>query len=149
MRKLFLALFIAFSSLTTQAGNAELFTYDEQQLNQEFGTLNAVEDYVIQNEGATMADVKANTTLIAGDENPESFQGMASTLRGDGPPLGIPSFIWGCVLGWIGILIVYFIAEDRDETKKAFYGCLIGWGVGFIIYLIVWVVVLGSSFGSF
>lgn len=43
-----------------------------------------------------------------------------------GPPLGIPSFLWGCLLSWVGLLIVYFLTDrDKDESRKALWGCLI------------------------
>ena len=43
-----------------------------------------------------------------------------------GPPLGIPSFLWGCLLSWVGLLIVYFLTDrDRDESRKALWGCII------------------------
>jgi hypothetical protein len=60
--------------------------------------------------------------------------------------LGIPSFIWGCVLGWIGILITYLVTQDSEETKKALYGCLIGWVGGFLLYIIFVVLIFGGSF---
>lgn len=55
----------------------------------------------------------------------------------DGPPLGIPGFIWGFCLGLIGILIVLIAMSDSPDRKKhvtnAIYGCL-AWT---LIYLLI------------
>ncbi len=129
------------------ASDAELFKVDDQKINSEFADLNKLENYVNANEGVTLEEVQANNVNVLDglNENPESFQGMGSTLRGGGDsPLGIPPFVWGCVLGWVGILIVYFVAEDREMTKKAFYGCLVGGLVGGVIYVIYFFLVLSS-----
>ena len=51
-------------------------------------------------------------------------------------PVDIPSFIWGCVAGPVGVLVVYLVTEDNDETKKALLGCIL-WGVfvgGFFVF---------------
>lgn len=74
-------------------------------------------------EGTTNLDmVSSNSTL------PLSADG------GSAPPLGIPSFLWGCVFGIVGLALVYFLTDmDRDETRKALWGCVIAtliWGVG-------------------
>jgi hypothetical protein len=63
--------------------------------------------------------------------------------------LGIPSFAWGACLGVAGIAIVYFVADDRDETKKALIGCAVVEGGLFVVYVIVWVLILGSGFAAF
>jgi hypothetical protein len=73
--------------------------------------------------------------------------GVLSTLRGE-PPLGIPSFAWGACFGVAGIAIVYFVSDDRDETKKAFTGCVVVQGVVVLIY-IVYVVIVGASLFAF
>ena len=39
--------------------------------------------------------------------------------------LGIPSFLWGCVLGPTGVIITYLATKDSKEEKKALLGCLI------------------------
>jgi hypothetical protein len=149
MKKLLSIALVLVLTLTgrVMASDAELFKVDDQKINSEFADLNKLENYVNANEGVTLEEVQANNVNVLDglNENPESFQGMGSTLRGGGDsPLGIPPFVWGCVLGWVGILIVYFVAEDREMTKKAFYGCLVGGLVGGVIYVIYFFLVLSS-----
>jgi len=153
MKKLFLSALVVISALTGQvrASESDVFKVNDAQVNQEFAQLNKIEDFVLSHEGVSYDEMKSqNPDLVAGlSESPESFTGMGSTLRGGGEsPLGIPPFVWGCVLGWVGILIVYFVAEDKEMTKKAFYGCLVGGLVGLVIYVVYFVLVLGSAFGS-
>jgi riboflavin transporter FmnP len=39
---------------------------------------------------------------------------------------GIPSFLWGCVFSWVGVLVVYLVGQDKAETKSAIIGCVVG-----------------------
>jgi hypothetical protein len=149
MKKLLSIGLVLVLSLTGRvlASDAELFKVDDQKINNEFSDLNKLENFVNANEGVTLEEVQAkNLNVLDGlNENPESFQGMGSTLRGGGDsPLGIPPFIWGCVLSWVGVLIVYLIAEDREMTKMALYGCLAG-AVGWLVFSILYSVIWGAS----
>jgi hypothetical protein len=149
MKKLLSIALVLVFTLTgrVMASDAELFKVDDQKINNEFSDLNKLENFVNANEGVTLEEVQANNVNVLDglNENPESFQGMGSTLRGGGDsPLGIPPFVWGLCLGWVGILIVYFVAEDRELTKKAFYGCLVGGLVYGVIYIIYFFLVLSS-----
>jgi len=61
------------------------------------------------------------------------------------PALGIPGFWWGCVLGPVGILVVYLVTEnDKPEVKKALYGCLVSTGI-WVIFEVIWIVALGNA----
>ncbi len=62
--------------------------------------------------------------------------GMA---QNDEAPLGIAPFLWGCVLGWVGLLVVYLVTDgDKAQTKKALTGCLVGTGVEVALYLVLY-----------
>jgi hypothetical protein len=152
MKKLFLSALVVISALAGQvrASESDVFKVNDAQVNEEFAQLNKIEDFVLSHEGVSYDEMKSqNPELVAGlNESPDSFTGIGSSLRGGESPLGIPPFVWGCVLGWVGILIVYFVAEDREMTKKAFYGCLVGGLAGLIIYFVYFVLVLGTAFGS-
>jgi hypothetical protein len=150
MKKFFLSALVVIGALTGQvkASETDVFQVNDAQVNAEFAELNKLENFVVNHEGITYDEVVSNHSELTEGLNasPESFTGLGSTLRGGGEaPLGIPAFIWGCVLGWVGILIVYFVAEDREQTKKALYGCLIGWVGGFILYWIIVIAILGGS----
>lgn len=53
-------------------------------------------------------------------------------------PLGIPAFWWGCLLGWIGIILVYILTDsDKEQTGKAFKGFLVTLGTATVLFLII------------
>lgn len=58
-------------------------------------------------------------------------------MSGGEPPLGIPSFLWGCCLGVSGLIVVYIVTDnDREEVKKALNGCLVSGVVVIALYAI-------------
>ena len=131
------------SSLTTPAPvQVQALKYDEKSVNAEFEKLNKLEAFVNANEGTTLADVKETelTKDLKLDTN------VTATVAVGDLPANIPAFWWGCVLSWVGVLIVYLVTDkDRDQTKKALYGCLVNAGVWILWYVIV-VVALGRGF---
>ena len=143
-KKIFTLLFAAISTMSFATGNAELFQVDVQELTADFAQLNELESFVNANEGITIDEINFENPLVQNVANASDVLGVLASLRGDSP-LGIPSLVWGLCLSWVGVLIVYFVADDRDETKKAFTGCAIGAGI-YIIYFVVWVLVIGNSF---
>lgn len=140
MKKTFLTSVFAFVIAVTGtfAGNAELFSYDKMKLNNEFEKLNLLEDYVKHNTGITLKNLlEENNPLIADIKISNPF---SPAITFEEPPLGVPSFWWGCCFGLAGIAVVYFVTEDNDETREAFKGCVIGSLVGLVLYggLYVW-----------
>jgi hypothetical protein len=100
------------------------------------------------NEGVTLADVQSMNTILAaniltGEESPFSQESILRRRGGDAP-LGIPSFVWGFCLGVPGIAIVYFVAEDKDETMKALWGCVANTAIGLVVYIIYVVAVVNA-----
>lgn len=133
----------SFATFSAVAGNASLFQLDKNQVNAEMNQLTQVENYVASHEGVTLEQLKAsNSDIVNGLNLTESTSTLSALTDG---ALGIPSFIWGCVLGWVGILITYLVTQDSDETKKALYGCLVGWVGGFLLYIIFVVVIFGGT----
>jgi flagellar capping protein FliD len=129
--------------LSASAGNASLFQLNKNKVNAEMNQLSQVENYVASHEGVTLTQLKAeNSDIINGINLTESTSTLSALTEG---ALGIPSFIWGCVLGWVGILITYLVTQDSDETKKALYGCLIGWVGGFLLYIVFVVLIFGGT----
>jgi hypothetical protein len=128
MKKLILlavAMLLVVSS-NTFASNADLFSYDEQSMTEMFADLNELEAYVASNNDVSAAAL-----------NPFGFLGE--------PPLGVPSFLWGCVFGVVGLAIVYFVAEDPVETKKALWGCVTSSVVGILFYFVLWGVLFTTA----
>lgn len=145
-----LSIFLAITLLSAQslfayAGNGasvvtfdeSAFSFDEEILFAELEELNELDAYVETSEGVTFSDLeKEGNSLIANIENAAAPMGMA---EGGEPPLGIPSFLWGCVFGVVGLVIVYIMTDsDMDETKKAMWGCVASTAVGVVLYMVVW-----------
>ncbi|MBW6500517.1 MAG: hypothetical protein K0B05_03905 [Bacteroidales bacterium] len=131
-------------TITTNAPDLEesVFVLDQAAMDQAFSELDDLESFLSQNEGVTYADLQAaGSDLIANisDITAPMGQGAAS----DDPLFGIPAFWWGCVLGWVGLLLVYLLTDkDREQTRKAMTGCLISTGVGVVLsgiyYFWIW-----------
>lgn len=135
------ALIIAVSGVF--AGNADLFSYDRDQINDEFTELNMLENYVKINEGITLTSlVNENHPLIAGISVSNPFN---PAIPFSDVPLGIPSFWWGCCIGVWGVAVVYFVTEDKEETKIALKGCVVGTLVGVVLYFGVYIWALGYA----
>lgn len=107
---------------------------DEETLNEAMAELNELDEYLNDNEGVTFADLESSgSELILNVDNSSAPLGVDQENE---PPLGIPSFLWGCILGVVGILIVYIITDgDKDETKKALWGMLVWIGVWVVLYV--------------
>lgn len=130
------------SNDVTTPTQVEALKYDEKTINAEFEKLNKLEEYVNTNEGTTLADVKDSE--LAKDLKLDS--NVTSTVAAGDLPLNIPAFWWGCVLGLVGVLVVYIVTDqDKDQTKKALYGCLVWVGV-WLLWWIFAVLVAGGSF---
>jgi hypothetical protein len=145
MKKTLLTSVIAFVIAVTSvfAGNADLFSYDKNQLNNEFADLDMLENYVKINEGITLTSlINENHPLIAGISFSNPFN---LSMPFSEPPLGIPSFWWGCIIGVWGVAVVYFVTEDKEETKLALKGCVIGTLVWIILYFGLYVWALGYT----
>lgn len=146
MKKILLTLCAGlFITLLASANNADFFSYDADQVNQEMAQLQSLEDFVSTNSGITLANLQAENNALVNNLNfgSSEFGGIGS-LSGE-QALGIPSFLWGCVFNVAGVAIVYFITEDNDETKKAFIGCVVS-AAGYIVFWLFWAVLLGNTF---
>ncbi len=145
-----LSVFLAITLLASQsfsayAGNTASvvtfdeseFSFDEAALFAELEELNELDAFVETNEGITYSELEnEGSMLLTNIENTAAPMGMA---EGGEPPLGIPSFLWGCVFGVVGLVIVYIMTEnDMDETKKAMWGCVASTAVSVVLYLVIW-----------
>ncbi len=118
------------------------FNLDENAMNAALADLNELDAYLSQNEGVTYADLNAaGSDLIKNVSDISAPLGMPA--EGDDSLMGIPAFWWGCILGWVGLLLVYVLTDkDKEQTKKALTGCLIASGVYIVFYVVyaVWIV---------
>lgn len=131
-----IVIFIA-SSSNLLASNDELFSYNKETIASEFAELTALENYVQNNPSSTLSVLVADqNNLVTGLD---LYTSSSMGLSFGEPPLGIPSFLWGCAFGVVGVAIVYFMTEeDRAETKKSFYGCITSTVIYGVVYAVVW-----------
>ena len=132
---------LAITFVTAAEPQPEAFILNEEEIAAEFDQLNKIEKFV-QESDVTLEELQAqNADLVSGIELSSNSAGVLATMEA---PLGIPAFWWGCVLSWVGLLLVYVLTDqDKAETKQALIGCLVNAGV--IILLNVGLAVLGSG----
>ncbi len=118
MKKVLFSLVILFGMNSMFAGTANLFTYNAGKVTKALVNAEALDRYV------SKAVVSLDQMNPYANPVMATFRAESSNMMDDEPALGIPSFIWGFVLGWVGILIVYLVTEDNEETKKALWGCV-------------------------
>lgn len=139
LKSLLLFAAMTFVMSASFASKKDLFSVDEAKMNTEFNNLNELESKVKENKDLTYDELVKSGEVEKYNLNVNSMESPSSGM-GE-PPLGIPSFLWGCIFSWVGILIVYLISEDKEETKKALYGCL----VQGIIYIVIYVAAFASA----
>ena len=135
MKKLFASIFflVLSAGITLFANDSDLFKLDYSAVKAEFSQLDQLETMVTSNADVTYSNLMlTNSGLVA------SMRLVPESLLPGGdkyPVLGIPSFLWGCGLGIVGMLCVYIISDqDKVETKKALWGCITWTLVGSVLY---------------
>lgn len=135
MKKIF-SLITILALCFTVATAAEPINFDAQNIDAEFEQLNKIEKFVQNNEGTTLDNLKSQNSELLSNINLEAD--AASVVASSDLPAGIPAFWWGCVLSWVGLILVYVLTDkDSAQTKKALMGCLVGAGVWVIYYVLV------------
>ena len=120
-----------------------MVNFNEDAIYSEFQEIDALSDMLLSND--VSADEITDNTMLENVSMNASLPLSADEDGTTGPPLGIPSFLGGCVLSWVGILLVYFLTEEnKAETKKAVWGCV----AGAAAYILFYVVVYGASFAA-
>ena len=140
MKILFSILSVCLISLSGFSNYTELFSYNEQSLEKEMQMLQEIEDYIHLNPGTTYSQLEVcNPSMIcnlASDDDPTAPAGSVQ------PPLGIPSFYWGCCFGLSGVLIVALVTEDKEEIHKSLRGCTISAITYSVIVAIYFIIIL-------
>lgn len=129
----------AFSSRTTSSiTKSEIQSvteFDDSEIYAAFAEVSDLDQYLAQNDNKTYTDVsQENGTLLNGISASTTLPFTASS---DELVMGIPSFLWGCVFGWVGLLVVYLVLENKEQTKKALYGCVVSTVVSVVLYVAV------------
>ena len=140
MKKLTLLLALMLLTLVTSfAASPSDFAVNEQELNLQMADLNKAEAFVTANPNATVKEVEGVATDL------KLTSDFAQSLGAE-PPFGVPSFVWGLVLGVIGIVLVYVLTDsDKAESKKALMGCIVAGAAVALIYIFVFVISLAGT----
>ena len=138
MKKLLVSVFLVLSAgFTILANDADLFKLDYKAVQKEFSELNQLASMVTANADMTYSSLQlANSNLVT------SLRLVPESVLPDGtknPVLGIPSFLWGCAFGVVGMVVVYIVSnQDMVETKKALWGCITWTAVVVVLDLVWW-----------
>jgi hypothetical protein len=145
MRKLIVCVFVSFLALSqAMANDADLFKFDYNSVQAEFAELNQLAELVTANTSLTYTELKYSNESLITSMNLVPETGIPGGASGE-PVLGIPSFLWGCGLGVVGMVIVYIgTDQDKDETKKALWGCITSGAVYSVVYIVYYVAVLSA-----
>jgi len=123
------------STPLTQNEIQSVSEFDDSEIYNAFAGISDLDHYLAINEGKTYAEVnQENSILLNGISATTSMPLSASS---DNLALGIPSFLWGCVFGVVGLLVVYLVCEDKEQTKKALWGCVASTVVSTALYVLV------------
>lgn len=131
--------YVISGAIVSRAENPSLFHYDKDDFQNKIAHLNLLEEYVNTHEGVTLEHLYNESNSVIQDMNLNNSTILSSVSDG---PLGVPSFIWGCCLSWVGILIVYLVVQDSEEVKLALWGCLLNGAVVAICYVVYFMFIL-------
>ena len=122
------------SSLSDDVVN-DIVSFDENEIYAAFGEIENLTQFVSENEGVTYSELESeNSDLIS---KVSASTSLAMQQDSDELALGIPSFLWGCVFGIVGVVVVYIMTdENKEQTKKAVWGCVASTAVSVVIYLV-------------
>lgn len=145
MRNLTVCVLVSFLALSQAfANDADLFKFDYNSVQAEFAELNQLAELVSSNTNLTFTELKLSHESLITSMNLVPETGIPGGAAGE-PVLGIPSFLWGCGLGVVGLVIVYVgTDQDMDETKKALWGCITSGAVTGVVYVVYYVAVLSA-----
>ena len=119
-----ICILLILSTSALVASQADLFQYDADAIENEMAQLDQLEAYLIDHPEATLGQLTAESNPLASLVSDANGVSGLSILNDK--TLGIPGFVWGCCLSWVGILVVYLVGKDPVQTKQAIWGCVVG-----------------------
>lgn len=116
MKRLYLLL-IAFLAVNLSfAGNADLFHVNEQELNDEFADLNALENFVQSNNFISLHAIVDGNLY---DVSAININTMAASLQGSFA-FQWEGFLWGFLCCPVGLFVIA-LNDDKDRDQKVSY----------------------------
>lgn len=130
------------SDIKSVESNYELEIYDA------FNEIEGLVSFLNENETANYESLQAiNSNLI---DNVSSSAAVAMNSEGrEGPPVMSP-FLWGCILSWVGLIVVYVTTDsNKAYTKGAWTGCLVNGGCQILSGVLYAILMSAEVIGSF
>ncbi len=113
----------------------DILAFNDSEVYDAFAEINDLTQFVAENEGVTYTDLEKDNSELISKVSASAFLSMQQDP--DELALGIPSFLWGCVFGIIGVLVVYIMTdENKEQTKKAFWGCVTSTAIWTVLYVV-------------
>lgn len=125
------------------ASQADLFSYDAVTIDNQMAQLNQLEGYLLENPGTTFSEMSTSGNALAALVS--DVNGVSGLSLLNEKVFGIPSFLWGCVLSWVGVLVVYLVGQDKAETKSAIIGCVVG-AVAYTAFYVIYYFALSGLY---
>jgi len=145
MKKLLIiaSLLLAVGVGKSMAGQADLFSYDAVTIENQMAQLDQLEGFVLENPGITLGQMATEGNALAGMVS--DVNGISGLNLINEKVFGIPSFLWGCVFSWVGVLVVYLVGQDKAETKSAIIGCVVG-AVAYSAFYAIYYFAIGNAY---
>jgi hypothetical protein len=133
---IFSAQTMAFTTVETEINSnieiASVTNFDETEIYNAFADVNSLVSFLQVNDEVTLSELKTSHNELISNIN--SSAALALSATSDSPPI-FSAFIWGCLLNWVGMLIVGVTTGfDSEQITKSAWGCLISsllWGGGY------------------
>ena len=127
------------SAVNSDQEIASVTGFDESEIYNAFTDVNSLVSYVQENDGVTLSELETSHNELV--SNLCSSAAIAMSNDSDSPPI-FSAFIWGCLLNWVGMLIVGITTGfNGQQITKSAWGCLISsllWGVSYWGYYSVY-----------
>ena len=126
------------------ADSPDLFSYDKSLVQTEMASLTDLEQYIMDNPGITLTALKEAENPIASSVSGTNYYSTMSMF--EEKALGIGGFWWGCCLGPAGILVVYLVTEDKEETRSSIIGCVVNGIIQTVAWLVYYLAILDGYY---
>ena len=121
--------------LKSDCNDESVSEFSEEEIYSAFNEIEEVIQYVSSNDNVTYEELSEKDFFSSNISNATT---VAMNLQdgGEEPPV-FGSFLWGCLFGPIGIVMVAVTTDgDRDQIKKSVWGCALPTGCTIISYAI-------------
>ena len=117
MKKLHISIGFILLNVYCFAGNEALFSLDENQLNEEFSSLNKLEQYIIENNSSSMNDLNLAEFLAKEGIN----LNMMDVNALDDLDFQWEGFLWGFLCCPVGFFVIAINEEKTRDDKISYW----------------------------